>query len=91
MRGMSANSTVCLVQSQLYELCGSKPKAGDSSYTQNMSHTYSATRRKNDVCRTIAPSPAGFDEFIHLAENQFSWIDVTISAPNSNMLKTELL
>lgn len=31
------------------------------------------------VCITITPSPAGFEVFIHLALNQFSWIVVTKS------------
>lgn len=41
---------------------------------------YRATKIYAAVCITIAPSPAGFDVFMHLALNQFSWIDVTKSA-----------
>jgi hypothetical protein len=43
-------------------------------------YTYRATNIYAAVCKTIAPSPAGFDVFMHLALNQFSWIDVTKSA-----------
>ena len=35
-------------------------------------HTYNATKRNAAVCMIIAPSPAGFEVFMHLAQNQFS-------------------
>lgn len=42
--------------------------------------SYKATNKKDGVLNTIAPSPAGFEVFIHLPQNQLSCIDVTTSA-----------
>lgn len=52
--------------------------------------TYSVTKRNEAVCKTIAPSPAGFDVFMHLAQNPFSWIDVTMSVLKSNRTLVKL-
>lgn len=46
---------------------------------KDIAGAYNATKRNAAVCMMMAPSPAGFDVFRHLAENQFSWIDVTTS------------
>lgn len=46
--------------------------------------SYSATKRNDGVLYTIAPSPAGFEVFMHLPQNQFSCIDVTTSATKTS-------
>lgn len=46
---------------------------------------YIATNNCDDICITIAPSPPGLSVFTHLAQNQFSNIDVTKSAAGKKM------
>lgn len=43
------------------------------------------------VCITIAPSPASRNVFMHLAENQFSCIVVTISNKKIRLVKLYLV
>lgn len=49
-------------------------------------YAYRATKIYAAVCITIAPSPAGLEVFMHLALNQFSWIEVTKSAIQNHVI-----